>query len=204
MDRQAASGAIVAFLRALGHEPEGELRETGALVAEAWSEELLAGERVDPRALVASGAVATGAGQQGAAVCLRRLSTCCMCPHHLLPSHGHADVAYLPGDKVAGFGAISRAVDACCRRLVLQEHAGQHICDAIVEALGARAVCCRLTLTHTCLVARGAKQSEAVVETLALAGSAIDDAGDRQLLLAALTATAPVDDAVLADDAGDA
>jgi GTP cyclohydrolase I len=177
----AAARAIDDFLRALGHEPEGELAETGALVAKAWCEELLEGERADPVALLREGAV--DAGMSGPVV-LRGIAVSCMCPHHLLPAHGHGEVAYLPAERVAGLGAIARAVHACTRRLVLQEQACTRIAESMVAALDARAAVCRLRLTHTCLLARGAREHEARIETLALRGSF--ESADRELALSAL------------------
>ena len=42
-DRARAARAIEEFLRALGHEPRGELAATGERVAEAWDVDLLSG-----------------------------------------------------------------------------------------------------------------------------------------------------------------
>ena len=38
VDRDAAAAAIEAFLRALGHEPTGDLEGTPERVADAWAE----------------------------------------------------------------------------------------------------------------------------------------------------------------------
>ena len=168
-DRERAARAIEEFLRALGHEPAGsaDLRETGARVAEAWCEDLLAGEQTDPAALLRAESFEAPAG--GGVVTLRDVEVATMCPHHLMPALGLAQIAYVPGARVAGLGTLARALDACAQRLTLQEHIGQQFVDAVMEALGARGAACSLRLRHACLSARG-RRSNAWVETLASAG----------------------------------
>jgi GTP cyclohydrolase IA len=184
VDRTAARRAIEDFLRALGHEPAGELAGTPELVASAWCDDLLAGEAQDPAAVLAEGSLP--ADDPGTLVVLRDLAVTIMCPHHLMPSVGHADVAYLPGDRLVGLGTVSRAVAAVTRRLVLQEQAGARMARVLCEGLGARGALCRLRLVHTCLVARGARESSAMVESVAFAGSFADGGADRQLALGVL------------------
>jgi GTP cyclohydrolase I len=185
VDRQAAARAIEDLLRALGHEATGALADTPRLVAEAWCDELLDGYSADPAATLREASLPLEAGARGL-VALRQLEVSTICPHHLLPAHGRGDVFYLPGDRVAGFGGISRALAACTRRLVIQEQAGADMARHLVEALGARAAACRLVLTHTCLLARGARERSAVVETLALAGAFVEPGSERELLLSML------------------
>ena len=50
-----------------------------------------------------------------------------VCPHHLLPYHGFAQVAYVPGDRIIGFSNITRLVDCFAHRLVLQEEIGKEL-----------------------------------------------------------------------------
>lgn len=184
-DQQAAARAIVAFLNALGHEPTGDLEQTPALVAQAFCEDLLAGYGVDPAQTLRDGAVELAAEHPGLVV-LRDLAVTTVCPHHLLPAHGDATVAYWPTRKVAGFGAIAKMVDACTRRLTFQEQAGRDVASLLVAGLGARGALCHLRLVHGCLVARGARQASAVVESVGLAGSFTRAGADQQLALTAL------------------
>jgi GTP cyclohydrolase I len=236
-DRDAAARAVRDLLRALGHEPEGALASTPALVAEAWIDELLSGEDVDPVALLSAARIdrSAPAGAPGQAeasheregeepeasdeplgeepetsdeplgeepetsevVVLRDLSVAMMCPHHLLPSHGFGDVALVPRRHVAGLGAVARALDACTRRLTLQEDAGAHMAAALLRALDARGALCRLRLTHTCLSSRGARESTATVETISFAG----EGAARALALAALGGVPPMTPAAAGGDA---
>jgi GTP cyclohydrolase IA len=185
VDRRAAARAIEDFLRALGHEPEGELSGTGERVADAWADDLLEGESIDPAAVLREGAIdAKGVGS--GLIVLRDLSVTTMCPHHLLPAIGGAQVAYLPGGRVAGLGTIARVVDVVARRLTLQEQIGAVVVDLLVRELGAVGALCQLALTHTCLVSRGERKVGAVVETIAFAGTFAEDGAARALALGVL------------------
>lgn len=185
IDRRAAARAIEDFLRALGHEPEGELAGTGERVADAWADDLLEGEAIDAAALLREGALDLDAEGSGL-VLVRDLAVTTMCPHHLLPAHGTATVAYLPGARVAGIGTIARVVDVLARRLTLQERISDEVVALLVHELGARGALCRLALTHSCLIARGERKTGSVVETLAVAGTFAAASPDRDLAFLAL------------------
>ena len=88
-----------------------------------------------------------------------------------LPAQGTALVAYWPGEKVLGLGTLAHLVNALARRLTLQERIGREVVDALMNHAGARGAYCRLALTHSCLTARGARQSQATVQTVATAGA---------------------------------
>lgn len=185
IDREAAARAIEDFLRALGHEPEGDLAGTGERVADAWADDLLEGEAIDAAAVLREGSIAIDADGAGLVV-VRDLAVTTMCPHHLLPAMGTGLVAYLPGDRVAGIGTIAHVLDALSRRLTLQERIGADVAAMLVRELGARGALCKLALTHSCLSARGERKSGAIVETLAVAGSFATASPDRELALAAI------------------
>jgi GTP cyclohydrolase IA len=171
IDRAAAERAVEALLRAIGHDPRGdpELADTPARVVEAFANDLLSGEDVDVRALLEAGRAASKASAGGLVV-VRDIAVATMCPHHLLPALGAATVAYLPGRRLFGLGTIARLVDVLARRLTLQEQIGQNVVQALTEHGGARGAYCRLALVHSCLSARGARQSAASVHTIAASG----------------------------------
>jgi GTP cyclohydrolase I len=183
-DRAAAARAIDDFLRALGHDPAGEphLRGTGARVAELWLDELLDGERLDPKGVLGK---PMPAGPDAPMVVIERLATHVVCPHHLTVGQGFASVAYLPGANVAGLGAVASLVDACAHRLALQEDVGRDVARALVDHLGARGAACRLSLRHGCLELHGAKKRGAKVVTLAVAGAFAHDPAAIALLATA-------------------
>lgn len=185
MDRQAAARAIEDFLRALGHEPVGDLEGTGERVADAWADDLLEGEAIDAAAVLREGSIEIDASDAGLVI-VRDLAVTTMCPHHLLPAQGTGLVAYIPGERVAGIGTLAHIVDALSRRLTLQERIGADVVALLVRELGARGALCRLTLTHSCLTARGERKTSAIVETLAVAGSFAHASHDRDLVFAAI------------------
>jgi GTP cyclohydrolase I len=177
INRQRAERAIAEFLAALGHDPAvtPELSRTPELVTEAFEHELLSGYAVDVAALLTAESGSLGPDDARGVVVLRDVRVATMCPHHLLPGIGTASVAYLPGDRVVGIGALARTVDAFARRLTLQENIGEAVVRALVEHAGARGAYCRLELSHACLSARGARATEATVVTIARAGASISD-----------------------------
>jgi GTP cyclohydrolase IA len=189
IDKAAAARAIEDFLRALGHEPAGDLAGTGDRVAEAWADDLLQGYAVDPAAVLRAAAVPLSEDSASGPpniVVLRDIAVTTMCPHHLLPAFGVGLVAYLPGTKLAGIGALAQILDAYARRLTLQETIGAEVAGLLVRELGARGALCKLSLTHMCLIARGERRAGAVVETLAASGSFASQGPDRDLVFAAL------------------
>jgi GTP cyclohydrolase I len=201
IDKDAAARAIDDFLRALGHEPVDELAGTGARVAAAWADDLLQGYEADPAAVLAasvcsaeevSGGASGASSEQTTAplplVLVRELAVTTMCPHHLLPAYGTGLVAYLPGARVVGIGALAQVLDAFARRLTLQERIGMEVAEILVRELGARGALCKLSLTHMCLVARGERKTGALVETLSVAGTFAAPGPDRDLALAAVGA----------------
>lgn len=182
----AASRAVRDFMAALGLpvDADPELRETPERVARAWNEELLAGYRTDPAAVLAE---ALPSDERGLVV-LTNVEYVSVCPHHLLPSWGVAHVGYLPGGRIVGLGSIVRLVEACGRRLVLQETLGRTIAEALTGHLGARAAGAVLEASHACLSARGERQAYARVVTQGFAGAWREDAAARGEFLRAIPA----------------
>ena len=185
MDRVAAAAAIDAFLKAIGHPvaSDPQLAGTGDRVASLFIDELLDGSRFDPATIFAD---AMTAPPSAPLVVVERLKTHVVCPHHLTIGAGHASVYYLPGDRVAGLGALAQLVAGCTHRLVLQEDAGGFVARALVEHLGAKGAACLLELRHGCLEHHGEKKVGARVRTIALAGSFAVEGPDRALALASL------------------
>jgi GTP cyclohydrolase IA len=171
-DEEGARRAIRDLLVALGHDPDADpdLAETPARVVEAFQRDLLSGEGTDLGALIRSGSAAATGELAADIVVVRDIAIATMCPHHLLPASGAASVAYIPGERLLGLGTLASLLDACCRRLTLQESIGPRVVAALMDHAGARGAHCRITLAHSCLSLRGARQAGATVTTLAGAG----------------------------------
>jgi len=188
VDKAEAQRAIAAFLRALGRDVERdpELVGTPERVVEAWATEFVEGYDVNVAALLDAESSPVPEGPVGL-VTVRGLSVSTMCPHHLLPARGTATVLYLPGPRVAGLGTLSRLVDAFAHRLTFQETITASVARALVDHLGARGAACRLSLVHGCLASRGERQDQAVVDTIAFAGSFETPGADRELAQSVLS-----------------
>jgi GTP cyclohydrolase I len=173
MDREAATRAIDAFLRALGRDPEYELElsGTGARVTAAFADDLLEGYGVDVDSLLAQNVFA---GRSDLIV-VRDLAVTTVCPHHLMPSTGTATVAFEPAEHLVGLGTVGAVIDAFARRLALQEQIGERVVTALQKHLAPRWVGCRIVLTHACMVARGEHKHGSRVETVSLAGGEVDE-----------------------------
>ena len=172
--RAAAAAAIGAFLDAvLPAAVRGgpELVGTPDRVAEAWLEDLVEGYRQDPAALLAGAMPARGRDL----VAVTGIDYHAMCPHHLLPSRGVAHVAYLPSERVIGFGQIARLVDCFAHRLVLQEEVARQVAEALVLHLGARGAACVLDAEQSCLSVRGERRREARAHAQCFLGDLADD-----------------------------
>jgi GTP cyclohydrolase IA len=172
LDREAAARAIEAFLRALGRDPDRDpqLVGTGARVADAYVDELIAGYEVDVDALLSQNVFA-GTSEL---VIVRDVPVTTICPHHLMPAQGLATVAFAPAERLVGLGTAARAVDAFARRLTLQEQIGQSVVAALYKHLAPRWTACRIVLCHACMTARGERSHGARVETVAMAGAGAD------------------------------
>jgi GTP cyclohydrolase IA len=160
-DRHAAAEAIDAFVRALGRT-EPDVVGTGARVAEMFIDELCSGYAIDTRALI-EGSTLPGSG----VVAVRDIPVVTTCPHHLVPSTGHATVAFLADAKLVGLGAVAALVGAHARRLALQERIGEGVVADLDAVLAPVWVGCRIVLSHACMVVRGERSFGTTVETIA-------------------------------------
>lgn len=184
-DLDAAAEAIEAFLRALRLPTQGdpELVGTGARVAKAFAEELLAGYAMDPRQILEK----STATQAPGLVVLGGVATTAICPHHLLPAQGTVALGYLPGGRVVGLGALARLVQCRARRLILQEDLAQTLAGDLVEHLGAKAAGCLAALSPSCVTARGANAHGVSANIVAFAGEATPAFRSEFLALARLS-----------------
>jgi GTP cyclohydrolase I len=175
-----AARHLAEALRALGVEPAGpHLEGTPARVAELWAE-LFSG--VDPAQAYELAPFANP--DPGESLVLAAgLPFYAMCAHHLLPFFGRAHVAFVPGDRLIGFGAIARVVDVAARKPTLQEQLAQDIADAIEAPLAPRGVAVLLEGRHLCMEMRGSRR-RARMESVTWRGVFASDEARRAEFLA--------------------
>lgn len=83
-----------------------------------------------------------------------------MCVHHLVPFFGTIDIAYDPGDTIAGFGSFGRVVDWAARRPQLQERMVEQIADVVADQLQPNGLLIRSRARQMCVEMRSGRTGE--------------------------------------------
>jgi GTP cyclohydrolase I len=176
IDREAAERAVHDLLVALGRDVTDDgLRETPRRVAAAFAE-LLTHE---PVALTTF----ENDGGYDEMVVVREIPFHSLCMHHLLPFHGVAHVAYLPGERIIGLSKLARVVELYARELQIQERLTMQIATALEQHLQPKGVGVVLEAEHLCMSLRGVQKAGTRTTTSALLGLLRDDARTRQEFL---------------------
>ena len=176
VDLDAAEVAARILLTALGADLETEgLRETPRRIAYAYAELLT------PMPFNAT----TFPNDEGydELVVVRDIPFQSLCMHHMLPFHGTAHVAYLPGDRIIGLSKLGHVVDLFARDLQVQERLTTQVADWLDAELSPRGVGVIIEAEHLCMSLRGAQKAGSRTVTSALRGSIKDDPRTRQEFL---------------------
>lgn len=186
VDRPRIAELVRELITAIGEDPARPgLTGTPERVATAWAE-FFAGVGEDASAPLAHTIdISQGPAPEtepSGAVILRDVRFRSMCEHHLLPFLGVAHIAYLPGNRVVGLGALPKVVDILAARPQVQERLGEQIAEAIDTALAPRGVLVILDATHQCVTARGGRQPFASTVTIAARGELAEPAARAELL----------------------
>lgn len=173
IDTARIEAAVTELLAAIGEDPaRGGVADTPRRVAESYAE-FFSGIGVDPATHLGD-LIDLEAGREGELVVMRDISFRSMCEHHLLPFVGVAHIAYLPGRRVVGLGALPKVVDTLASRPQLQERLTDEIADALAEGLDARGVLVVLDARQDCVSTRGVRQERSTTVTLASRGTLAD------------------------------
>lgn len=98
------------------------------------------------------------------------------CEHHMALMYDMtATVAYIPNGKVIGLSKIARIADMVSKRLQLQERIGSDIAEIMQMVTGSPDVGVRIQGSHSCMTARGIRQTNARTVTTTLRGRFNDD-----------------------------
>jgi GTP cyclohydrolase I len=181
IDRDATERAVRDLLVALGRDiRDPGLRETPRRVAAAFAE-LLSHEPVSLTTFP------NDAGYDELVV-VREIPFHSLCMHHLLPFHGVAHVAYLPGQRIIGLSKLARVVELFARELQIQERLTMQIADCLRQHLQPKGVGVVLEAEHLCMSLRGVQKAGTRTTTSALLGLLRDDARTRQEFLSLVKA----------------
>ncbi len=168
VDRERIERAVREILVAIGEDPDRDgLLRTPSRVAEMYAE-ICSGLGQDP----ARHLVVTFEADHDEMVLVRDIALYSICEHHLIPFHGRAHVAYIPGDdgRITGLSKIARLVDGFAKRPQVQERLTTQIADAIVDALAPRGAFVMIEAEHLCMSMRGVRKPGTLTVTSAVRG----------------------------------
>ena len=111
-----------------------------------------------------------------------------LCMHHLLPFHGVAHVAYLPGERIVGLSKLARVVKLHARDLQVQERLTMQVATFLREHLQPKGVGVVIEAEHLCMSLRGVQKAGTRTTTSALLGLLRDDPRTRQEFLSLVRA----------------
>jgi GTP cyclohydrolase I len=176
IDHAAVQRAARDLLRAFGADPDSAaLEETPRRVADAFAELLT------PEPFRAT----TFPNDDGydELIVARAIPFHSLCMHHLLPFHGLAHIAYLPGERIIGLSKLGRVVEFFSRDLQIQERLTTQIAGWLERELEPKGVGVVLEAEHLCMSLRGVQKLGAKTVTSALRGLVRDDPRTRQEFL---------------------
>ena len=168
VDLKRIAAAVREILIAVGEDPERDgLIKTPMRVARMY-EEIFAGLREDP----AQHLTVTFELSHDEMVMVRDIPLYSACEHHLVPFHGVAHVAYIPGDdgRITGLSKLARLVDGFARRPQVQERLTSQVADAMVKILQPRGVFVVIECEHLCMSMRGVRKPGTLTVTSAVRG----------------------------------
>ena len=168
VDLPRIEAAVTEILLAIGEDPARDgLVETPARVARMYAE-VFAGlhEQAGDHLNV------TFAADHDEMVMVRDIPCYSCCEHHLLPFHGKAHVAYIPGvdGRITGLSKVARLVDAYAKRPQVQERLTAQIADEIERTLQPRGVLVVVEAEHLCMSMRGVRKPGSTTVTSAVRG----------------------------------
>lgn len=176
--------AVREILIAVGEDPEREgLQRTPRRVAEMYAE-VFSGLHRDPcRHLVV-----TFEANHDEMVLVRDIPLYSLCEHHLVPFHGRAHVAYIPGEdgRITGLSKLARVVDEFAKRPQVQERLTTQIADALTDALQPRGAFVLIEAEHLCMSMRGVRKPGSLTVTSAVRGLFKDNPATRAEVMALL------------------
>jgi GTP cyclohydrolase IA len=168
IDQLSIQDAIRKVLEAVGEDPDREgLKRTPERVARMY-EELLAGYRIDPVAMINDACFEEDYDEM---VIVRDIEFYSLCEHHMLPFIGRAHVAYIPKGHVIGLSKIPRIVDMFANRLQVQERMTRQIADFLEHLLHPQGVAVVVEGLHLCSMIRGVKKHDSRMTTSTMLGS---------------------------------
>lgn len=176
INTEAIKEHIRGILAALGDNPEREgLKETPERVARMY-EEVFEGMNYTNHEIAQmfcktfeeENNVLQGKNDM---VVVRDIEIFSYCEHHIALMYDmKVTVAYIPKGKVIGLSKIARVAEMVGKRLQLQERIGTDIAEIMEEITGSGDIAVLIEGSHSCMTARGIKNTNAKTYTTTLRG----------------------------------
>lgn len=176
IDTAAIEEHIRGILVALGDNPEREgLKDTPTRVAKMYEEVfegmLYTNEQIAEMFGVTFDEDLNNGQSAGDMVVVRDIEVFSYCEHHLALMYDmKITVAYIPNGKVIGLSKIARIAEMVAKRLQLQERIGKDIADIMQMVTGSEDIAVLIDAKHSCMTARGIKNTVASTYTTTLRG----------------------------------
>lgn len=176
IDTKAIEEHVRGILIALGDNPDREgLRETPQRVAKMYSE-VFEGMNYTNRQIAdmfdktfEDDMVFDKSGSD--MVVVKDIDVFSYCEHHMALMYDmKVTVAYLPKNKVIGLSKIARIAEMAAKRLQLQERLGSDIAQIIQMVTESEDVAVLIEASHSCMTARGVKNTSAKTYSTTLRG----------------------------------
>ncbi|WP_101473993.1 GTP cyclohydrolase I FolE [Fusobacterium sp.] len=166
MDLKKIEKSFASIIDAIGEDKNREgLINTPERVAQSYSE-FFSGIDKDPKDMLQK----TILTDKKDIVIEKNIDFYSMCEHHFLPFFGAVDIAYIPNNKIIGFGHIISALEVLAKRPQLQERLGYQLADALYEALQCEGVMVIVKAKHLCMTMRGSKKENSEIITTSCRG----------------------------------
>ena len=172
MDKEKIAYHIRGLLEAIGEDPDREgLRETPKRVANMYEEIFEGISYTNHEIAEMFGKTFDMEYSHAPYIVMKDITVFSYCEHHMALMYDMTvNVAYVPKGKVLGLSKIARICDMASKRLQLQEKLGSDIAEIIAEAAGTDSVGVKIVGSHSCMTARGIRNTAARTETKTLLG----------------------------------
>lgn len=176
MDLKRIEKAVKELLYGLGEDPDREgLKETPKRVAKMYAE-VFEGIQYSNHEIAEMFGKKFTEATNSSDVIMKDITVFSYCEHHLALMYDMTvNVAYIPNGKVLGLSKIARICEMAAKRLQLQERLTNDIAEIISEAADTPDVAVQITGSHSCMTARGIKNTEARTTTRVFLGKYKED-----------------------------
>ncbi len=179
IDKKAIEEHIRGILIALGEDPDREgLRETPDRVARMYEEVFEGMNYTNEEIARMYGKTFQTPGLHEDMVIVKDIEVFSYCEHHMALMYDmKVSVAYLPKARVIGLSKIARIAEMAAKRLQLQERIGTDIAEILQLATGSEDVAVLIRGSHSCMTARGIKNTSSQTVTTTFRGQFQTDTG---------------------------